>query len=689
MRLPPARREGQAARPRFGGTGPVARVLLLACIAVLPLFVGYELLERTWLSGTDGELLHVLHRVRGAAAALIAAGVASWLFLRGAPPLLPDASPSNERPSEGRVDAAQKRLHYARWFIVMRWIAVVIASVVVLTSVEIFGFLPREVGPRLGAVVVALALLNLGYSLHLRRGGASTRFLALQTYADVVALVVLLHFSGGVENPLTPLLLLHVIIAGIVLGRAHAYAVAGVASLLFAGVAWGEWSGALAHYTLTVFPHVHVDGRMMHAAHDPLYAGSRVGLQAAILLLVAYFTTSLVERMRQDEQRFEALADRALGQTQLLEAALDTTGTALCVCDRERRGQWSNRRWEEWTRHSPGVRCSAHGGSASPSAMTLEDGRVRLDEVRLEAVAGGSPGGIRPPARILQLTTAPLRDRDGRISHVATLARDVTAEREAHLRMVRTERLAAVGELAGQVAHEVNNPIAIISTKARLLLRAGGGDLPPKAVAELGKIVDLSDRVARIAQGLLSYCRPAPGVRQPLDLREPIRRALAYVELQAAEAGVRVEDDLPAGLPPVQGNAGELEQVFLNLFINALDAMPRGGRLRVAARAVPPATPGEPDRVEAVVEDTGCGIPAAIRERIFDPFLTTKVEGKGSGLGLSICLGLVRSHGGRIAVESEPGEPTRVRIRIPAAPAPRGGHTPGALSPPGEATAHV
>jgi signal transduction histidine kinase len=658
--------EASATVHRLAGTGPVVHPILLALAPVLGLFLVYEVVERLWLSDADLEFLHLLHRIRGVAAVLLAAGVASWLILRQAPPLLAAALLANERSSDSRIQADPKALHHARWFILMRWIAVVAAAVLVLAAVEIAEVLPRQVGPRLGAVIVGLALLNLLYALYLRRGRVGSGFLALQTYADVAALILLLHFSGGIENPLTPLVLLHVIIAGIVLGRMHSYLVAATASVLLALVAWGEWSGVLAHYTLSVFPHVHTDGQMSHAAHDALYAGSRVGLHAAILLLVAYFTTTLVERIRQDERQLEELADRALAQAQTLDRALDTTGTALCLCDRELRPYWANGRWTEWLEQVPEVGCSVTS-CRSPAVHTLADGQVRVDEIRTPAAAPGAAASAGEPGggRVFELTTAPLRDRDGQVSHVVTLAREVTKEQEAQARMVHAERLAAVGELAGQVAHEVNNPIAIISAKARLLLRDDRHGLPERAVQEICKITELADRVARIAQGLLSYCRPAPGMRAPQDIRLPIRRALAFIEVRAAQAGVRILDELPAALPPVRANAGEIEQVFLNLFLNSLDAVPRGGQLRITAGRSRVAPDDPREELAVVVADSGCGIPPAIRDRIFDPFLTTKSEGHGTGLGLSICLGLVRSHGGRIAVESEPGRYTRVTVTLP------------------------
>jgi signal transduction histidine kinase len=647
--------------------GSIARPTLIAFGVVLVLILGYDLVERVWLSDADLGTIYMLHRLRGAAAALIAGALASWLILRRTPPLL--AVPgAPERQDETRTQPEEKRLHFARWFVRMRWIAVVVAAVLIVAATEIFGLLPGEVAPRLAATVAVLALTNVGYTLYLKSGLAGPHLLRLQVYTDVAILILLLHFSGGIENPLLPLTLLHVIIAGIVLERGQSYLVAAAASVLFAFVAWGEWSGFLPHYPLALFPHVMSDGVVAHAAFEPLHVGTRVVFHAAILFLVAFFTTSLTERIRRDELRLERLADQTRAQAQLLERSLETTETAICVDDRELETFWANDRWKAWLSETPEL-CGVVGGGESPRSRTLADGRVRVVEVATSSDGAARAARDGGPGRVLQLVTAPLLDREGRISHVVTLARDVTEQKVAQAALIRAERLAALGELAGQVAHEVNNPIAILSAKARLLLRDHRGELAEPVTTELAKIIELADRVARIAQGLLSFCRPIHGLPAALDVRDPIRAVLADVQTRAAELGVRIHDDLPEELPLVLAVADELEQIFLNLFLNSLDAMARGGDLRVSARPVPVVLESGAQAVEVVVEDTGHGIPTQLQARVFEPFLTTKAERRGSGLGLSICLGLVRGHGGEIEVESEPGRFTRVHVRLRAAPA--------------------
>lgn len=590
---------------------------------------------------------HRFQHARKLFAAVGAALLATGLSVRNSPsPFTADAEAASPAPGSP-LREADRKAHYAHWFILMRWIAVVVAGVLVVFAIGVFALLPRMLWGPLTLTIAVLALLN-GTYLWLLRSGRTPRFLLpVQAYGDLLILIVLLHYSGGVENPLAPLMLFHVIIAGIILSRRQCYLVAAAASALFLLLAWAEWAGVVEHYTLSVFPHFTVGHVAVHAAHDPSYVVSRTVLQAVILFLTAYFTTTITDQLRRDERQLEVFADQVLAQSQLLERALETTGTALCVCDQDLRRSWSNGRWQAWFGERP-------PGAELPAASTLADGQVRTAEVA-DAAEG----------RIVQLTTAPLLGLDGAATHLVQLARDVTEQKRMQERMVRAERLAAVGELAGKVAHEVNNPIAIISAKTRLLLSDHRDQLSEKTAAELVKITDLADRVARIARGLLSYCRPAPGPAATLDLRIPIRKALAMVEAPATAAGVQIRDDLPAALPAVRANAGELEQVFLNLFLNAVDAMPQGGQLVVSARRQAEPRAEAPPRLLVVVEDTGGGIPAEIRERVFEPFLTTKAEGRGTGLGLSICLGLVRSNGGEIELSSEPGLGTSVQLRFP------------------------
>lgn len=661
----PIRSSGQRRRvlarfdPRFAR---LARPLLYGLFITLCIVAACEIVERLWLTGVEMQTLHLLHTLRGILSSLIVAAFVGWMIIKSSPGLLA-ATPADAEWNQRPQPTEKERLKlYLRWFIAMRWIAVLLAGILVFISVQLVAWLSDTWRPLVCGVGV-LAGLNILYTFLLRWERGLSRLLPLQAYLDLVILAALLHFSGGLENPISMMMVFHVIIGGILLSRRQCYWIAATASLLFALMAFGEWAGVIGHYQLKLFP-PHVKGRVAH--HLP-YVLSCVSLQTVALFLAAYFVTTLAERLRENERRLKAMADRALAGQQLLEQALQTTGTGLRVLGRDLQPFWANIRWSEWFDCPPGKTCQGStllNGANSPAEQTLADGRIRVTEIVLEK--GACPSelmGMNKDEHVFQVTTAPLPDSSGNVQQIVELAQDITQQKRTQAQMVRAGELAAVGELAGQVAHEVNNPIAIISAKSRLLLTDHRDEMSPKIAQELGKITDLSNRVAQIARGLLSYCRPSSAARAPLDVRQPIRKSLAMVEQHVRKTGVAVQDELPETLPLVKANPHELEQVFLNLFLNALDAMPEGGCLKVSA-ATTGLQDGQPS-VAVAVEDTGPGIPETIRHRVFEPFFTTKQEGRGTGLGLSICLGLVRNHGGQIEVHSERGGGACIIVKLP------------------------
>ena len=557
---------------------------------------------------------------------------------------------------------------YARWFICVRWIVVMLAAMLACASVSVFQWLPQDVWWPLLIAVGTLAGLNVLYLLALRRKLGLSVLLPVQAFLDVGLFTVVLHFSGGVENPLSMVVVIHVIIGGILLSRTQCYGIAAAASGLFTLMAVGEWAGILKHHTLALSPSVEQGGELVDLAYCSLYVFGTMAFQAVVLFLTAYFVTTLVERMRSDERHLEVLAGQAVAGQRLLEQALETTGTGLRVLNGNLEADWSNGRWKEWfdlARGSASLTARFLNGESSPARRCREDGQGRVTELVLAPQGPCLPQASRTGAgqRVVQVTTAPLKDADGTIQQIAEVAEDVTELRAAQTRMMRADKLAAVGQLAGQMAHEINNPMTIISGKARLLLADYGQETSPAIAQELTKIAEAAERVARIAQGLLSFSRPSRTGRLRLDVRVPIRKSLAMIEEPARRRGVVIQDSLSSAGPPVYANSGELEQVFLNLFLNARDAMEQGGTLQVRAWQ------GD-SGVHVEVADTGLGIPPEHLQRIYDPFFTTKQEGRGTGLGLCVCQGIIRSHGGEIAVESEPGQGARFLVKLPiAAPA--------------------
>ena len=268
---------------------------------------------------------------------------------------------------------------------------------------------------------------------------------------------------------------------------------------------------------------------------------------------------------------------------------------------------------------------------------------------------GGSHIG-QPVPHTLNIAIAPLVSKDleqiGRI----VIFDDVTDRDELERRLVQADKLSSIGLLAAGVAHEVNTPLAVISTYAQMLAKQISGDDQKSKLLE--KIAKQTFRASEIVNSLLNFSRTSPTEFVEVDLNRVIRETLTLIEHQLQGASVQVEVNLDAGLPRVKANAGKLQQVFLNLFLNARDAMDRGGILAVRTSA-------SEDTARIDVADTGQGIPAENLARIYDPFFTTKGAKKGTGLGLSVTYGIVREHGGTIEVDSQPGAGTRFHVEIP------------------------
>ncbi len=241
------------------------------------------------------------------------------------------------------------------------------------------------------------------------------------------------------------------------------------------------------------------------------------------------------------------------------------------------------------------------------------------------------------------------------------LEREFEAQREA-LRATRrraqvAEDLASTATLVAGLAHEIGTPMSVIQGHAELLESAVSDD---RARARLSTIRTQIDRISHIIQTLLNLSRPRAPVRVALDLGELLDTTLSFVGEKLRRRGIRLERGLEP-VPQIRGDPEKLQQLFLNLFLNAADAMPTGGTLSVLARAE------GPGRVEVRVRDTGHGIAPGDLERVFEPFFTTKAAGEGSGLGLAVVRSIVRDHGGEIEVESAPGAGAEFRISLPIA----------------------
>ena len=240
------------------------------------------------------------------------------------------------------------------------------------------------------------------------------------------------------------------------------------------------------------------------------------------------------------------------------------------------------------------------------------------------------------------------------------LSRAVGELRAAQEALIRTERLASVGGLAGGVAHEINNPTGVILTRSEFLLRIADEEkFSADVLEDLQAIRAQAQRIARITSSLLSFSRQVPAQKGPVVIADIIVEALNLVEPGVKSSNISIVKELAPNLPRIHGDKGKLEQVLVNLVKNAIDAMPQGGVVTVRGVRV-----GEKN-VALSVCDTGTGMPPDVQAKIFEPFFTTKEVGKGTGLGLSIAYGIVAEHGGELSVSSVPGHGTEFHMLLP------------------------
>jgi two-component system NtrC family sensor kinase len=230
--------------------------------------------------------------------------------------------------------------------------------------------------------------------------------------------------------------------------------------------------------------------------------------------------------------------------------------------------------------------------------------------------------------------------------------------RKIQLQLMQSEKLASLGRLASGVAHEINSPLTGILTFSHLLMRRLKDR--PDLQKELELIVRETTRVSAIARGLLDFARESKPQKRPCNINDLIRHTLSLVERQAVFQNIRIVKNLDPQVPIILLDANQIQQVFMNILLNAADAMLQEGTLTITSNY-----PGRDSFVQVKITDTGCGIPEENLSRIFDPFFTTKADKKGTGLGLAVSYGIIDRHRGRIEVQSELGRGTAITIHLP------------------------
>ncbi len=282
-----------------------------------------------------------------------------------------------------------------------------------------------------------------------------------------------------------------------------------------------------------------------------------------------------------------------------------------------------------------------------------------MQQMEMESLASGG-------SKYYRITKIPMRVDDGEVSHVITIGEDLTEWNQAQQRLAQSEKLAALGQLAAGVMHEINNPLATILACAEALSHRID-ELPPadrQSVEEYLRIIDAEvQRCRRIVDGLLDFARAKPGAARSLDVNALVEQTLFLLKYHERFKRLTVVRELTPRLPSVSGDPERLVQGFMALMLNAMDAMNSRGTLTVRSGM----NPDRGDEVLIEFIDQGAGIEPQDISKIFEPFYTTKPQGRGTGLGLSICYGIIAEHRGRIEVESQIGIGSDFKVYLPVA----------------------
>jgi two-component system NtrC family sensor kinase len=375
--------------------------------------------------------------------------------------------------------------------------------------------------------------------------------------------------------------------------------------------------------------------------------------------LSAHYETTLntsINEARQEHRKFT-------------EAVLDALPVSLYVVDRDYRVVTWNRHREVGEQGIP--RDLAIGRDVFSVLEKYPQGRLKeeferafrtgqIERIEQQTVADDGS------TRHWMVSKVPMKDAlSGDVTHVITVGEDVTVRVEAIHAINRAEKLAAVGRLAAGIVHEINNPLATIAACAEALeQRVDEGAFEMSESAEdlaeyLGLIKNEAFRCKTITTDLLDFSRTRTGERTDLDVGDVVRSAANLISHQKRGQGITHEIEIERSLSQVSADGGQIQQAVIALGTNAIDAMPGGGTLtfRVFSKG---------NRVIIEVADTGSGIPQGDMSKIFEPFFTTKEVGKGTGLGLAVCYGIISEHGGRLSVRSNIGKGTTFSIFLPA-----------------------
>ncbi|MBI4590812.1 MAG: PAS domain S-box protein [Candidatus Rokubacteria bacterium] len=473
------------------------------------------------------------------------------------------------------------------------------------------------------------------------------RFAWLQLILDAALVTAIVAVTGGPQSIFAFLYVLVVTAACVVLARLGGLVIAGLSSLLYTGLVLGR----------TAFPL----SRLMEPTETTALEIMTIFLNTAAFLVVAILAGSLAERYPALHRALEDQRKDLSDLRAFKDLIFESVGSGLVGMDLGCRITTLNRAAEEITGYESGEVAghlweSVFGDGIPPNeierAMRVEGWQVRRHEIRLRRKDGREvPLGI---------SFWPIRSGGGELAGIIGVFQDLSSIKQMEERMRQADRLATIGRLAANIAHEIRNPLASLSGAIEVLSR----ELPRGDHDRLVQIVlRESDRLNHIVKEFLEYARPAPLHPLAVNVGEVLDEVLLLLEHRSLPADLKVRRDYDGSVSALL-DPQQFRQAIWNLCINAVEAMPEGGELRIGAGIV---TQRNVSRLEVWIADTGSGIDPESLPHIFEPFFSTKPG--GSGIGLAQVHRVIQDHGGDVEVRSVPGAGTTVTLRLPLAKA--------------------
>ena len=541
-----------------------------------------------------------------------------------------------------------------KWLMALR---VVIVTVVLGSSIILQVGVKRPLHPTsvFYLLIAGTYLLTIGYSISIKSIRKFHRFATLQLTLDLLLETVLIYYTGGIDSPFSLIYMITILSSCVILDRKAGVQTGAVAGILFGSVVDAQYFGLLPEGPMNPY-----------SGFETLYL---LFLNIGGFIAVAYLTGSLTEKLKQTR---EVLMEKTTGLADLKafhQNVLRSISSGVMTTDLKSRITSFNRAAQEIT----GFSQEEAVGRLWWEVLSVDDQRLRFPSV------GFPEGSIRLDCNCkrkddttlrLGMTVSPLIDSNREVTGSVWAFQDLTRIKEMEEEVKRKKWLATIGEMAAGIAHEIRNPLASISGTMQVLKCEEGLDQDARRMMDIALIE--TNRLNSIVSSFLEYARPASLNRTPTDLHKILDETLALLgQTPGPMDRIEIKKRYSGENPVLNIDRDQMKQVFWNLAMNAIQAMPEGGVLEVATQRVIPRRRSDwvvdmsSDRpwVLIMFKDNGIGIDQEFRDKIFYPFFSMK--DKGSGLGLSIVHRIINDHAGRIHMESQKGIGTTMSLLLP------------------------